>query len=76
MYIVFRCGPYKARDGIATLAHGTWGSFWLAYLILNILVGTHVVAQPSQPEQGKVPAAAESAACATSASPGLAFPSA
>jgi succinate-acetate transporter protein len=38
---------YKARDGLATLAHGTWGSFWLAYLILNILVGTHVVAQPS-----------------------------
>jgi succinate-acetate transporter protein len=38
---------YKARDGLATLAHGTWGSFWLAYLILNILVGTDVVAQPS-----------------------------
>jgi hypothetical protein len=38
---------YKARDAIATLAHGTWGSFWLAYLILNILVGTHVVAAPT-----------------------------
>src|SRR5919201_4936709 len=38
---------YKARDAIATLAHGTWGSFWLAYLILNILVGAHVVAQPT-----------------------------
>src|ERR671938_1537202 len=38
---------YRARDAIATLAHGTWGSFWLAYLILNILVGTHVVAQPT-----------------------------
>ena len=38
---------YKARDAIATLAHGTWGSFWLAYLILNILVGTHVVAEPT-----------------------------
>jgi succinate-acetate transporter protein len=38
---------YKARDAIATLAHGTWGSFWLAYLILNILVGTHVVTQPT-----------------------------
>jgi succinate-acetate transporter protein len=37
---------YRARDAIATLAHGTWGSFWLAYLILNILVGTHVVAEP------------------------------
>ena len=38
---------YKARDAIATLAHGAWGSFWLAYLILNILVGTHVIAQPT-----------------------------
>src|SRR5919201_444402 len=38
---------YKARDAIATLAHGTWGSFWLAYLILNILVGAHVVARPA-----------------------------
>ena len=38
---------YKARDAIATLAHGTWGSFWLAYLVLNILVGTHVVAEPT-----------------------------
>jgi succinate-acetate transporter protein len=38
---------YRARDAIATLAHGTWGSFWLAYLILNILVGTHVVAEPT-----------------------------
>jgi uncharacterized protein len=38
---------YKARDAIATLAHGTWGSFWLAYLILNILVGTHVITQPT-----------------------------
>jgi uncharacterized protein len=38
---------YRARDALATLAHGTWGSFWLAYLILNILVGTHVVAEPT-----------------------------
>src|ERR1044071_3622319 len=38
---------YRARDAIATLAHGTWGAFWLAYLILNILVGTHVVTEPT-----------------------------
>src|ERR671933_2214444 len=38
---------YPARDAIATLAHGTWGAFWMAYLILNILVGTHVVTQPT-----------------------------
>src|SRR5579875_575049 len=22
---------YRARDGIATAMHGTWGAFWLAY---------------------------------------------
>lgn len=38
---------YRARDAIATLAHGTWGAFWIAYLILNILVGAHVVTQPT-----------------------------
>jgi len=38
---------YRARDGIATLAHGTWGSFWPAYLVLNILVGTHVLTRPT-----------------------------
>jgi uncharacterized protein len=38
---------YKARDGIATLAHGTWGSFWLGYGILNILLATHVLAAPT-----------------------------
>jgi len=38
---------YKARDGIATLAHGTWGSFWLGYGILNILLATHVLKAPT-----------------------------
>lgn len=38
---------YKARDGIATLAHGTWGAFWLAYGILNILLATHVLPAPT-----------------------------
>jgi uncharacterized protein len=37
---------YRARDAIATLAHGTWGAFWLAYGILNILLATHVLAAP------------------------------
>jgi uncharacterized protein len=35
---------YKARDAVATLAHGTWGAFWLGYGILNILLATHVLA--------------------------------
>jgi succinate-acetate transporter protein len=38
---------YRARDGIATLAHGTWGSFWIAYGILNILLATHVLTAPT-----------------------------
>jgi succinate-acetate transporter protein len=38
---------YRARDAIATLAHGTWGAFWLAYGVLNILLATHVLAAPT-----------------------------
>jgi hypothetical protein len=38
---------FRARDGIATLAHGTWGAFWLAYGILNVLLATHVLAAPT-----------------------------
>src|ERR687883_869277 len=38
---------YRARDGIATLAHGTWGAFWLAYGILNILVAAHALTAPT-----------------------------
>ena len=38
---------YRARDAIATLAHGTWGAFWLAYGILNLLLATHVLAAPT-----------------------------
>jgi uncharacterized protein len=38
---------YRARDGIATLAHGTWGAFWLAYGILNILLASHVLTAPT-----------------------------
>ena len=35
---------YRARDAVATAMHGMWGSFWLAYGILQILVATHVLA--------------------------------
>ena len=38
---------FKARDAIATLAHGTWGAYWLAYGILNILLATHAIAAPT-----------------------------
>src|SRR3954451_25125276 len=31
---------YKARDAVATAMHGMWGSFWLGYGLLNLLVAT------------------------------------
>jgi succinate-acetate transporter protein len=34
---------YKARDIVATVAHGTWGSFWIAFGILNLLILAGVV---------------------------------
>jgi hypothetical protein len=45
---------YRARDGIA---HGTWGSFWIAYGILWLLMATHTVPTPAPwyhaPELGR-----------------------
>jgi succinate-acetate transporter protein len=38
---------YRARDAIATLAHGTWGAFWLGYGILNVLLATHTLPAPT-----------------------------
>jgi uncharacterized protein len=45
---------YKARDGIATAMHGMWGSFWLAYGLLNLLVavGVYKIPTGSFPELG------------------------
>ncbi|HET9163412.1 MAG TPA: GPR1/FUN34/YaaH family transporter [Solirubrobacterales bacterium] len=45
---------FKARDGVATAMHGMWGSFWLAYGILSLLVAVGVYAIPtgSFPELG------------------------
>src|SRR4051794_2945885 len=37
---------YRARDAIATAMHGMWGSFWIAYGILNLLFSTHVISDP------------------------------
>jgi succinate-acetate transporter protein len=31
---------YRARDAVATAMHGMWGSFWLAFGLLNLLVAT------------------------------------
>jgi uncharacterized protein len=38
---------YRARDGLATAMHGTWGSFWLGYGLLFLLVATHTVTVPT-----------------------------
>jgi uncharacterized protein len=37
---------YRARDTLATAMHGTWGAFWLAYGVLNVLLATHALAAP------------------------------
>jgi succinate-acetate transporter protein len=34
---------YKAHDTLATAMHGMWGSFWLAYGILNLLVASGAI---------------------------------
>ncbi len=36
----------KARDGLAYAMHGTWGAFWLAYGILNLLFVIGVLPEP------------------------------
>lgn len=38
---------YKARDGVASAMHGMWGSFWMAFGILELLVGAGKVAIPA-----------------------------
>jgi len=38
---------YRARDGLATAMHGMWGSFWLAFGILNLLAAVRVVTLPT-----------------------------
>jgi len=45
---------FKARDGLATAAHGTWGSFWVAFGVLNLLILNGKIAEPAllSPEMG------------------------
>jgi succinate-acetate transporter protein len=35
---------FKARDGVAVGVHTAWGSFWIAWGIMQLLVATHVMA--------------------------------
>jgi uncharacterized protein len=34
---------FRARDGVAVAAHTAWGSFWIGWGILELLVTTHVL---------------------------------
>jgi succinate-acetate transporter protein len=38
---------FRARDGLATAVHGMWGSFWIAYGILNLLAATGAFTLPT-----------------------------
>ena len=38
---------YRARDGLATAMHGMWGSFWMAYGLLNLLFAIGVMTPPA-----------------------------
>jgi succinate-acetate transporter protein len=38
---------YKTRDGVATAMHGTWGTFWMAFGILWLLVAAGKVTIPA-----------------------------
>jgi len=42
---------YKARDGLSTVTFGVWGSFWLAYGIVYLLIGNHTLAAAAFPPQ-------------------------
>lgn len=38
---------FRARDGVATAIHGTWGSFYLAYGLLYVLFAIHPALRPA-----------------------------
>ena len=37
---------YRARDGVATAIHGMWGSFWMAYGVLNVIFAVGKLTPP------------------------------
>src|SRR5581483_6190728 len=43
---------FKARDVVATLAHGAWGAFWMAFFVLQTLqaAGTLPTVPPGAPD--------------------------
>lgn len=43
LQIIAAAACYKARDSIALAIHSIWGSFWIAWSIMQILVATHTM---------------------------------
>lgn len=43
---------YKARDTIATVAHSIWGTFWIGYGIMWLMLGAHALALPPTAKTG------------------------
>ena len=44
MQAIAAVASLRARDGAAVAAHTAWGSFWIGWGILQLLVATHVMA--------------------------------
>jgi succinate-acetate transporter protein len=44
MQSIAAAASLRARDGVATAVHTAWGSFWIGWGILQLLVATHVMA--------------------------------
>lgn len=40
---------FKARDGVATAVHGTWGAFWMAFGILVAVIASGHAPMPAGP---------------------------
>jgi uncharacterized protein len=43
MQSVAAIASLRARDGVATAVHTAWGSFWIGWGILQLLIATHVM---------------------------------
>jgi uncharacterized protein len=43
MQVIAAVASLRARDGVATAVHTAWGSFWIAWGILQLLVATGVM---------------------------------
>ena len=40
---------FRARDAVATAVHGMWGSFWISYGILTVVMSLGKIRQPTGP---------------------------